>query len=505
MAKDYRVLIILLAFSLCLLLLTSADGFFRYPSLRGDNAWFYMSGKAWMEGMIPYVDFTDSKGPLIWLIYGLAYLISPQTYSGLFIFEVIAYWLTFYVLFRCANLFLKNKAQSLFAAMTMGLMYFYPGMHDQIRLEDFCQLFHAVIFYVLLQVFLKKRYKDRYAIWMGVCSASLLLMKYSYFLTSLIPAFIVFLYLCFGKQKFRGWRFLICWLGSFAAVCLPFIIYLGIVGAFDDFLKEYFLNTGQTMLNLKSRFDGEATSFKMRWPFKIWYLYRQDNFISEFMRLLLVCFCFTLYYFRRSKWLVCTLIFWYMASVLLFSVTDSHIYYLPLCIVAFGGIIWLVSKFKALTTAGTLLWGGCIIGFMAIITSHYIYNEFYFIERDRGGHANLAKVATIINDWERKNGKPPTITYYRAYDHGEDIATNALPGTKYWSEQAGMTEDMKRHHEEDIFTQRPTFVVVRDDDDKIRERLEKAGYKMALEYTPVPPLPWQTEEIQCLYEISQDN
>ena len=29
-----------------------------------------------MNGMVPYVDFTDSKGPSLWLIYGIGYLLS---------------------------------------------------------------------------------------------------------------------------------------------------------------------------------------------------------------------------------------------------------------------------------------------------------------------------------------------------------------------------------------------------------------------------------------------
>ena len=44
-----------------------------------DSAWFFMCGKAVMNGLTPYVDFTDSKGPLLWLIYGIGYLRAPAT------------------------------------------------------------------------------------------------------------------------------------------------------------------------------------------------------------------------------------------------------------------------------------------------------------------------------------------------------------------------------------------------------------------------------------------
>jgi len=31
---------------------------------------------------VPYVDFIDSKGPLLWLIYGVGYVITPHSFIG---------------------------------------------------------------------------------------------------------------------------------------------------------------------------------------------------------------------------------------------------------------------------------------------------------------------------------------------------------------------------------------------------------------------------------------
>ena len=43
----------------------------------------------------PYLDFADSKGLLLWLIYGIGYLISPTSYIGVFWLSIIAYTITF--------------------------------------------------------------------------------------------------------------------------------------------------------------------------------------------------------------------------------------------------------------------------------------------------------------------------------------------------------------------------------------------------------------------------
>ena len=63
--------------------------------------------------MIPYVDFADSKGPLLWLIYGIGYLISPHDYLGVFLLSIPLYTCIFYYLFKISFIFLQDKRKSI--------------------------------------------------------------------------------------------------------------------------------------------------------------------------------------------------------------------------------------------------------------------------------------------------------------------------------------------------------------------------------------------------------
>jgi hypothetical protein len=47
------------------LLLISKDSYTHDLFNKADSGWFFMCGKAWMSGLRPYVDFADSKGPLL--------------------------------------------------------------------------------------------------------------------------------------------------------------------------------------------------------------------------------------------------------------------------------------------------------------------------------------------------------------------------------------------------------------------------------------------------------
>ena len=73
----YGVLLPLKLFILSLLFLT----FFSYsvsiinPYLfHYDSAYFQSVGKLWMSGIVPYRDFFDNKGPLLFLINAVAYI-----------------------------------------------------------------------------------------------------------------------------------------------------------------------------------------------------------------------------------------------------------------------------------------------------------------------------------------------------------------------------------------------------------------------------------------------
>ncbi len=140
-AFDSRALlhwVMLFFLSFLLLLLLSPDSYFAdIYALRCDSAWFFTCGKAWMEGLTPYVDFADSKGPLLWLIYGLGYLFSPVSYHGVFWLSVVAYMITLHFVWLTARLFLKPK-EAAFVLVSIPFFLFFKTYHNEVRAEDFC-------------------------------------------------------------------------------------------------------------------------------------------------------------------------------------------------------------------------------------------------------------------------------------------------------------------------------------------------------------------------------
>ena len=113
---DKKVLFALAALATLLLFIISPDSYTHDLYARYDSAWFFMCGKAWMEGLTPYVDFADSKGPLLWLIYGIGYLISPYNYIGVFWLSCLWYSIIFYITYLTARIFLSGRRQAVVCA-----------------------------------------------------------------------------------------------------------------------------------------------------------------------------------------------------------------------------------------------------------------------------------------------------------------------------------------------------------------------------------------------------
>lgn len=498
---DLNVILILLLFSFGLVVCCGGDSWLHPHSLHMDPSWFFMAGKSWMNGLIPYVDFTDSKGPLLWLIYGLGYLISPHNFYGVLIFEVLSYWLTFFVLYRIAQLFLRNTPQSMIASMLMGIIYFYPGMHQEMRIEDFCHLFNAIAMFILLKYIYFNNGKPIYAVYLGICLGCTLMMKYSYFLTLLIPSGMIFLYLI--SQK-KNWRFfLLRFFIGLMVIVLPFAIYFLLFADIRAFINEYFLNTGSTILNIWEYTDEEFATIgiKYRWPVSIVYLFVRDNYVAYFMTLIAVGTICDVYLLRRSKWTASTIILWYTLSLILFSVMglDHYNYYLNLCVFGFSLCLLIVYPLKRLTMGETILGGGVIVGLMTIIVTFYIYSEHAYGLRDKMGYESVGKMVAVINEREQRLGRKPTIVFYKDYEKGEHLRTNALPGMKYWSLQSGMTDEMFRQFKEDLFSKKPDFVITSEEALPERKELEEGGYRLVLIYTPIYSMPGQNFPNSCLY------
>lgn len=224
------------------LLLISKDSYTHDLFNKADSGWFFMCGKAWMSGLRPYVDFADSKGPLLWLIYGIGYLMSHHDFIGVFWLSCVAYSVTLYFHFLTANLFLADRRKAFLAAGTMMLFYFFPVIHNEVRCEDFAipwlsmALWHASCLIVGYG-----RHRLRRWTAMGMSLGALLMMKWNLIL---LPLAVMLVVAVATRNRLRKSvsTVVVAAVAGVAFIVLPFVAYFLLMGTWNDFIHEYFVN-----------------------------------------------------------------------------------------------------------------------------------------------------------------------------------------------------------------------------------------------------------------------
>ena len=90
-------ILILLSLTICILYFFSVSSSPKVPEIANywgeDGSFYTLCGKVWAEGGIPYVDIFEQKGPIIFLIYKIGYILSPVW--GLFAIQCGFLWIAF--------------------------------------------------------------------------------------------------------------------------------------------------------------------------------------------------------------------------------------------------------------------------------------------------------------------------------------------------------------------------------------------------------------------------
>lgn len=252
-------------FLYCLLLATvfltiCSRSSFLYPCNNWDDANSYFSmGKFMMNGGIIYRDLYDQKGPYLYLLYGLAYLISNDTFFGVFLMEIISITAFLFAGYRTMCLFCSKKcALILLPVLAMGtlssLSFYWGG-----AAEEFCIPLMAWSLYMSLRYF-KEEYPKvpgwKMILLNGIFAGIIMQVKYImlgfYFAWMAMMALMHFTPVNIKKSIRNCFVFL----GGMVLTMIPWLIYFGIHGALDDWYQCYIYNN----IFLYSDLSGEKAS-----------------------------------------------------------------------------------------------------------------------------------------------------------------------------------------------------------------------------------------------------
>lgn len=453
--NNRKIFIVFLVWSIAVLMFLSIDSPIHESYNRVDSSWFYMAGKAWMNGLKPYVDFADSKGPLLWLIYGIGYLLSPHSYVGVYVLSCFFYAGIFYYDYKIARLFFTDQQRPLMAALLMTFAYFWSWFHYEVRAEDFCTLFVTISLYQLFRLLCQpdKQQPDvrRMSLVLGACFMALVLIKYSIALMQgSIILVVLWYYFRQRKKMVEPLKWII--IGA-AAVALPFIFYFSIIGTLSAFINEYFVNTflsvqpgGEDTTATSSYFNELATA--IRTP-------------SKLALLLFIVYGSWLLSYRISRYRFAPMfvgICFYLLSTM-----HNFLYYYTICAVF---LLYIVIYSLSLLQKPLSRWA-----FAALVLTVVFWGVYDNLKQDQP----LARVTKWVENDDKEffnnmnrviagcTSHHPRILNLLSFEYGFGIEQGALPVGKYWSKQNGMTVDMQREHVALLFECKADFVIAYDE------------------------------------------
>lgn len=452
--KTRLVPLILLLWAIIMELLCNVDSYLYAQTGQFDSAVFYMGGKALMNGMVPYVDFTDSKGVLLWFIYGIGYLIDNFSYIGVFWIACIFMWATLNTAYKIARLWTDEKT-SLLSSMLMILPLLYWNFYFETKTEHFCWPFVMYGIYTLLLNMVKRigRTKDYFYVALGAVFC--LMIKWSIVLM-MIP-----LILSIGWWSLKNRS-----LGKFAAGfglglilgLLPFVIYFSVMHNWKEMFNEYFMNT---MSSVSVPMPELINVYANEWL----HVFSSKAIIYALIVLSYLCL------WRKEEWFSTSLPFLSALFFLAVSIRHDHSHYYiaivgPFAIYTIISIILYLKRhhvkmlFLTLSTCALVCY---------VVVGAIIYRK-NFLNRDNEMD-NFAAISYAMSTI----GNSTVIII--GEDRGHAMAST-LPGTKYWMTQLGATKKMIEEQDIAIESGSADFVIYlwENTNKDYKSILYKAGY-----------------------------
>lgn len=201
-----------------------------------DPACFYMVGKSWAHGLIPYVDVIDIKGPLLFAFFAGGYMIHGT--FGVYLLLTLCLFFSLVGIYRIAKLYALSDSCSALLLSVFLLFYMNYTQFGRFvscgRAEDIMLPFLIWPVYICLRSIVYSADTSKYesaARALGVCSSVIILIKYN---ATLPLVFCSILMLFFGVKHHFSKRVMVRFL--FLGISYSFFVFM-VVALFLHFQK----------------------------------------------------------------------------------------------------------------------------------------------------------------------------------------------------------------------------------------------------------------------------
>lgn len=206
---------------------------------------FFTMGRGILDGMVPYRDLYEQKGPVLYFVYAIIALFSRDSYFGVYLLEVVTYSLFLYFSGKLAQLYLGSSRVVYFiiAVLAASVVTSWSFTHGGSVEQNSLFILVYGMYSVLRALGEKRGLTFREALLNGIFAGILLWVKYTMLGFYLgLALFVLIWYLTDESLRKK----LLVTVGQFllgiGAVSAVVLLYFALNGALDDLFTVYFYN-----------------------------------------------------------------------------------------------------------------------------------------------------------------------------------------------------------------------------------------------------------------------
>lgn len=299
---------------------------------------FFTVGRGIVQGKMPYLDLYEQKGPVLYLFFALAALISSDSFLGVFVLEVLCFGLFLYESARIAALYARRRTELLFLlppVLALGIGISPAFSHGSSAEELFLPALALFLRLALTSLEAHRPLKRSESFACGVLTGLALWTKYTFCGLFAGGAAALFLwYLVTGNGK-RLWEPLAFGLLGVLAVTAPLLLWFWLRGGLPSLWEAYFVNnlTAYAM-GSSPRHDPPLTALMNNW---LWSLPAAVGSLWLFLQ-------------PKKRWAQALLVLVSAAALGVFTYANGRTYpYYALILSVFSGlgwtaVLWLLEK-----------------------------------------------------------------------------------------------------------------------------------------------------------------
>ena len=275
---------------------SSSTTLFKPDCFGFDSAFFQSIGKLWLEGIIPYRDYFDHKGPVLFMINALGYMFS-NTRLGLFLVQSVF----FSISLSLAYLTVRQFVNKMYSVIILVVMILYLGMvFGEGNLSEEYSL--PFIFCMLLfqSKWLKKQKKSNaegtavshpkiYSFIYGVCFMMIALIRINNALIPCVGILCIVWFLARQKQWKMIFQNALFVIFGALVVFIPVAAYFYINNAFVSFINGTFLFNFQysrvhaSLTSITNSKIFYATPIVLSWITGLYLLFKKEFYKGVFL------------------------------------------------------------------------------------------------------------------------------------------------------------------------------------------------------------------------------